>query len=194
MKFSIGLGGLTLCATVIWALLGAEGMDAPKAAERTSCKACMEVCQAPLSYDDSLLDDSTDRYLSEATRGVATAAAIGMAAKLKDIYREYRAGHFGGAYEAHAATIESLSKKQARDGADSAEIESLKRVRTALYTDAVVALQASAARPRSQRLAAALQARAAVLDGVIASMAARQQMRAAERLAVCEVLAAYKDE
>jgi hypothetical protein len=188
------VGGFALCAAVMCAAFGADGTDAPQEAARWPCEACLHVCQIPLSHDDSLLDESTDSYTPAAARGIATAAAVDMAAKLKDIYRDYRAGRFGQAYEANARAIESLTNKQTQDRPTSSEIDSLKRVRTALYADTVVALQAQATSPRSQKLAAAYLARAAVLDGVIKSASARQQMRASERLAVCEVLSAYKDE
>jgi hypothetical protein len=194
MKLLIGAGGLTLCATLMCAALGAEGTDAPQGTTRWPCDACLDVCQAPLSYDDSLLDESTDSYTPAAARVIATGAAVDMAAKLKGISRECRAGHFGRVYEANARAIESLAKRESRDRPTSAEIDSLKRVRTALYADTVVALQAQATGPQPEKLAAAYAARAAVLDGVLRSMSARQQMRTSERLAVCEVLSAYKDE
>jgi hypothetical protein len=194
MKPSIVAGGPALLVTVMCVAFGVAGADAPKGAERAACVACLEVCRVPLSYDDTLLEESTDSYTPAAPREIATTAAIAMAAKLKSIHREYTAGHFGRAYEAHAGEIEGLTAKQAPEHATSAEIAALKRVRTALYADAVVALQADATSGRSQKLAAAYRARAAVLDGVLQSMSAPQQMRAAERLAVCEVLSAYKDE
>jgi hypothetical protein len=194
MKPLIGAGALALCAWVMCAALGAQGTEAPPGTARWPCEACLEVCQVPLSYDDALLDETTDSYTPVAARGIATAAAVDMAARLKAISREYSAGHFGRVYEANARAIESLAKKQSQDRPTSAEIDSLKRVRTALYADTVIALQAHATGPESQKLAAAYAARAAVLDGVISSMSARQQMRASERLAVCEVLSAYKDE
>ena len=185
-------GGATLCATLLCAALGAQGADAPKRAGSPLCDACLEVCERPLSYEDSALDDSTDSYLLAAARGVSKAAAIEMAVKLRSIHGEYRAGHFGRAYEANTAAIESLAAKPAEENASSAEIRSLKIVRAALYADTIVGLEAAAASPPSQKFLAAHAARKAVLDSVISSMAARQQMRAAERLAVCEVLAAYK--
>ena len=194
MKPLIRVGGLALCATLMSAGLGAQGTDAPQGTARWSCDACLDVCQVPLSYDDSLLDETTDSYTPAAARVIATAAAVDMAAKLTSISRDYRAGHFGRVYEANARAIESLAKRESRDRPTSAEIDALKRVRTALYADTVVALQAHAAGARSQKLVAAYAARAAVLDGVIRSMSARQQMRTSERLAVCEVLSADKDE
>ena len=194
MKPMIRTGGLTLCATLMCAALGAQGTDAPKRAASPLCDACLEVCELPLSHEDSVLDDSTDSYLLAAARGVAKAAAIDMAVKLSGIYREYKAGHFGPAYEAHAAAIESLATKPTEGRAASAEIRALKSVRAALYADTVVGLQAAAKGSPSQSFVAAYQSRKAVLDSVISSMAAQQQMRAAERLAVCEVLAAYKDD
>ena len=193
MKTLFGAGSLVLVATLMGATLGAEE-ETSKGAARAPCGACMDVCRPPLSYDDSLLDESTDRYLPAAARAVATAAAIDMASKLKDIYREYRAGHFGPVYATYAEAIETLVKKQPQDDAASVEVDALKRVRTALYADTVVALQTGAMGAPSRKFAVAYKARAAVLEGVIKSMEARQQMRAAERLAVCEVLAASKDE
>jgi len=192
-KRPFGAGILLLVATLMGAILGAEEEASPRAA-RAPCGARTEVCRTPLSYDDSLLDESTDRYLPAAAREVATAAAIELAAKLKDVHRECNAGHFGRVYATYAEAIESLAKRQAQDDAASVEIDALKRVRTALYADTVVTLQAGATGARSQKVALAYKARAAVLDGVIKSMEARQQMRAAERLAVCEVLSASKDE
>ena len=183
---------VALCATLMCATLGGQGTDAPKRAASPLCDACLEVCERPLSHEDSVLDDSTDSYMLVAARRVAKAAAIDMAVKLSGIYREYRAGHFGRAYEAHAAAIESLATKPAEARASSAEIRSLKSVRAALYADTVVGLQAVAKGSPSEGFVAAYQSRKAVLDSVISSMAAQQQMRAAERLAVCEVLAAYK--
>ncbi|NTU62572.1 MAG: hypothetical protein HGB05_04030, partial [Chloroflexi bacterium] len=72
-----------------------------------------------------MLDDSTDSYMLAAARGVSKAAAIDMAARLKSIYGEYKAGYFGRAYEANAAAIESLVTKPAEGHASSAEIRSL---------------------------------------------------------------------
>jgi hypothetical protein len=186
--------GLALCAAVSWAALGADATDAPQGTARWPCDACLEACQAPLSYEDSLLDESTASYTPAPARAIATAAAIDMAAKLKGIQREHRAGHFGRVYEANAGAIESLAKKQSQDRPTSAEIDALKRVRTALYADTIVALRAGAAGLQAPKLTAAYRARAAVLDGVIRSMSAPQQMRAAERLAVCEVVSACKAE
>jgi hypothetical protein len=150
------------------------------------------VCERPLSYEDSVLDESTDSYMLPELRAVSKAAAIELAVRLSDIYREYRAGHFGRAYEAHAAAIESLARKPVEERASSAEIRSLKSVREALYADTVVGLEAAAKGSPSEALVAAYEARKAVLDNVIGSMGAQQRMRAAERLAICEVLAAYK--
>jgi hypothetical protein len=59
-----------------------------------------------------------------------------------------------------------------------------------LYADTVVGLRAIAADSRAEGFLAAYRARKAILDGVLVSLAASQQMRAAERVAVCEVLAA----
>jgi hypothetical protein len=113
-----------------------------------------------------------------------------MAVRLESLHRDYKGGHFGAAYQARAGDIESLASKQAgSDRPASAEIRSLKRVRTALYADTVVQLRALAREPPSQDFLAAYQARVAVLDGVLDSLSATQQMRAAERLAVCDVLA-----
>ena len=192
MRHRIETGGLVLCATVMCAALAAQDVDAPKGAASALCDACLDVCTVPLSYEDDVLDESTDSYMPAAPREVATAAAIDMAAKLKSVYREYKAGHFGRVYEAHAGDIETLARRQSQgDHVESAEIRSLKRVRTALYADTVVGLRAIAAAPHSQEFLAAYRARVAVLDGVLSSLSASQQMRAAERLAVCEVLAAY---
>jgi hypothetical protein len=190
----IRAGGVALCATLLCVALGAQGTQAPKPVASPLCDACLEVCERPLSHEDSVLDDSTDSYVPAPARGVARAAAIDMAVRLRDTYREYQAGHFGQAYEAHAAAIESLAAKPAEGRASSAEIRSLKSVRAALYADTVVGLQAAAKDSPSQSFVTAYQARKAVLNSVITNMSARQQMRAAERLAVCEVLAAYKDD
>jgi hypothetical protein len=194
MRHRMETGGLALCATVMAATLAAQGAGAPKAAVGPLCDACLEVCSVPLSYEDDVLDESTDSYVPAAPREIATAAAIEMATRLKGIYGQYKAGHFGRAYEVHAGDIESLARKQAQvDHATSAEIRALRRVRTALYADTVVGLRSlPAAASPPQELLAAYRAREAVLDGVLASMAASPQMRAAERLAVCEVLAAHR--
>jgi hypothetical protein len=184
--------GLAFCATVTCAALGAEGPNAAKGATDASCTACLAVCEVPLSYDDSVLDESTDSYLAAPAREIATTAAIDMAAKLKRAHGECRAGYFARLYEAQAADVESLASRQPQDHATSAEIRALKRARTALYADAVVLLQASAVDAQSSMFTAAYESRRAVLDGVITSMSAPQQMRAVERLAVCEVLSAYK--
>jgi hypothetical protein len=194
MRPSTRACSVAVFAALICATLGAEGANAPQAAAPWPCAACLEVCQVPLSYEDALLEESTDSYTPAAARVIATAAAVDMAAKMEAIYREYTAGHFGRAYVANARAMASLVRKEAQDRPTSAEIDALKRVRTALYADTVVALQASASGPQSNKLAAAYAARAAVLDGVLRSLSARQQMRAAERLAVCEVLSAYSDE
>jgi hypothetical protein len=183
--------GLALCATLTCAALAAQGAQAPMGATTELCDACVEVCTLPLSLEDDVLDEATDSYTPDAAREIATAAAIEMASRLKDIYREYRVGHYGRAYEVYAADIESLARKLKGDRATSAEIRSLKRVRTALYADTVVGLRAAGARSRSQEFLAVFGPREAVLDGVLVSLFASQQMRAAERLAVCEVLAAY---
>jgi hypothetical protein len=180
---------LALCATVTCATLVAEEAQG---ATLASCTAYLTVCEVPLSYDDSLLDESTDNYLAAPAREIAASAAIAMAAKLKRIHGECQAGHFARLYEANAADVEGLASKQPQDHATSAEIRALKRVRTALYADAVVVLQAAAVGKQSPGFTAAYESRRAVLDGVITSMSAPQQMRAAERLAVCEVLLAYK--
>jgi hypothetical protein len=193
MRRATRTAGVTLGATLMCAALGAQGTDAPKGAASPLCSACLEVCERPLSYEDSVLDDSTDSYMLAAARGVSKAAAIDMAARLKSIYGEYKAGYFGRAYEANAAAIESLVTKPAEGQASSAEIRALKTVRAALYADTIVGLEAAAAGSPSQKFLTAHAARKAVLDSTISGMAARQQMRAAERLAVCEVLAAYKD-
>jgi hypothetical protein len=187
-------GGLTLWATLMCAALAGQDTQAPKAAANPLCDACLEVCERPLNYEDSVLDESTDSYMLAAARAVSKAAAIEMAVKLSDIYRTYKAGHFGRLYETHAAVIESLATKPAEERASSAEIRSLKLVRAALYADTIVGLQAAAKGSPSQGFLATYQTRQAVLDTVLSSMAARQQMRAAERLAVCDVLAAYKNE
>jgi len=192
MKPATRTGAIALCATLICAAPGAQGTDAPKPAASPLCDACLEVCEPPLSYEDSLLDDTTDSYLLAAARGVSKAAAIDMAVKLSSIYRECRAGHFGRAYESNAAAIESLAAKPAQEHASSAEIRSLKSVRAALYADTIVKLEAAASGSPSQKFLTAHAARKPVLDSVISSMPARQQMRAAERLAVCEVLVAYQ--
>jgi hypothetical protein len=183
---------LTFCATLMCAALGAQGTDPPQRAASPLCDACLNVCELPLSYEDSVLDESTDSYMPAATREVPKAAVIAMAARMKSIYGEYKAGHFGRVYETNAAAIESLASKPAQDRSSSAEIRSLKSVRTALYADTVVGLEAAAKGSSSQSFVAAFQSRKVVLDSVISSMTAPQQMRAAERLAVCEVLAAYK--
>ncbi len=188
------VGGLALCAALMCAVLGGKGADASKDASLAPCAACLDVCKLPLNYADSLLDESTDRYLPTAARGAATAAAIELAAKLRDIHREYKAGHFGPVYATYAEAVENLARKQPQDDAASVEIDALKRVRTALYADTVVTLQAGAAGTQSQKFAVAYRAKAALLGGVIKSVEARQQMRAAERLAVCEVLSASKDQ
>jgi len=192
MKPAILTGGLALCGALVCAALGAHGTDAPKQLASPLCDACLKVCERPLSYEDSVLDESTDSYMLPALRAVSKAAAIELAVKLSDIYRGYKAGHFGRAYEAHAAAIESLATKPAEARASSAEIRSLKSVRAALYADTVIGLRAVAKGSSSETLVAAYEARKAVLDSVINSMAAQQRMRAAERLAICEVLAAYE--
>jgi len=185
-------GGLTLWVALMCAALAGQDTQATKPAPSPLCDACLKVCEPPLSHDDSLLNESTDSYMPVAAREVSQAAAIDLAAKLRGISREYKGGHFGRAYEAHAAEIDSLATKPAGEHASSAEIRSLKAVRAALYADAVVGLEAAAADSPSPKFLAAYTARKAVLDGVVSSLAARQQMRAAERQAVCEVLAAYK--
>jgi len=193
MRHRIATGGLALCATAICAALGAQDGDTPKGTAGGPCQASLEVCNLPLSCEDGVLDGSTDSYMPPAPREVATAAAIGLAARLKSIYGECQAGHFGRVYEAHARDIESLAVRQPKtEHATSAEIRSLKRVRAALYADTVVELRALAGAAPSPEYLAAYQAREAVLDGVVSSLSAIQQMRAAERLAVCEVLAAYE--
>ncbi len=193
MRHRIETGGLALCATVMCAALAAQDADTQTGPAFGLCEACLEVCSLPLSCEDAVLDGSTDSYMPPAPREVATAAAISLAAKLKSIYGEYQAGHFGRVYEAHARDIESLAARQPKtEHATSAEIRSLKRVRAALYADTAVGLQALARAAPSPEYLAAYQAREAVLDGVISSLSAMQQMRAAERLAVCEVLSAYQ--
>lgn len=187
-------GGLTLWATLMCAALAGQGTQAANAAASPLCDACLGVCERPLNYEDAVLDESTDSYMLAEARAVSKAAVIEMAVRLSGIYREHKAGHFGRAYEANAAAIESLATKPADERASSAEIRSLKSVRTALYADTIVGLQAAAKGSASQEFLAAYRAREAVLDSVISSMAARQRMRAAERLAVCDVLAAYKKE
>lgn len=187
-------GGLALCATLICGVLGAQGTDAPKQPAGPLCDACLHACELPLSYEDSVLDESTDSYMPAATREVPKAAAIAMAARLKSIHGGYQAGHFGRAYASHAGAIESLAAKAAEDRASSAEIRALKSVRAALYADTVAGLQAAAKGSPSQAFAAVYASRKVVLDSVVSSMAAPQQMRAAERLAVCEVLSAYRND
>lgn len=185
---------LALCATLIGGVLGAQGTDAPKRAAGPLCDACLHVCEPPLSYEDSVLDESTDSYMPAATREVPKAAVIAMAARLKSIHAEYQAGHFGRAYASQAAAIESLAAKPAEDRASSAEIRALKSVRAALYADTIAGLQAAAKGSPSPAFVAAYQSRKTVLDSVVSSLAAPQQMRAAERLAVCEVLSAYRND
>jgi hypothetical protein len=185
-------GFFMLCATLIGAALAAQGTEAPPATTAGPCNACLEVCRLPLSYEDSVLDESTDSYMLPAARQISTAAAIAMAARLNEIHREYKAGHFGRAFESNAAAIESLARKQAQERATSAEIRSLKSVRAALYADTAVGLQAAAKGSRSAGFVAGYQARSAVLDSLVTSLSAAQPMRAAERLAVCEVLSAYE--
>jgi hypothetical protein len=194
MKLSTRAGSLALYGMILCATSSAQETTAPSDSARTMCDACLEVCAAPLNYDDSLLDESTDNYMPEAAREIATAAAIEMADKLMQIHRVQQAGHFGRTYEANAGAIESLADKQSRDLVTSEEIRSLKRVRTALYADTVVGLKAAAKGSQSQKFIAAYKTREAILDGVIRSLKAPQQMRAAERLAVCAALSAYTDE
>jgi hypothetical protein len=194
MKRMTRTSGVAVCATLLCAALGAQGTDAPKREASPLCDACRQVCERPLNYDDALLDESTDHYLPAAARAIARAAAVEMAEKLRSIHREYETGYFGRAYESNAREIEGLTSRPAEEPASSAEIRSLKSVRAALYADTIVGLEALAARSASQQLLTVLAARKAALDGVLANMAARQQMRAAERLAVCDVLAAYKSQ
>ena len=192
MKRMPRTGAVAVCATLLCAALAAQGTDAPKRAASPLCDACGLVCERPLDYDDALLDESTDYYLSAAARAIARAAAVELAEKLISIHREYQTGHFGRAYESNRREIEGLARQPAEEPASSAEIRALKSVRAALYADTIVGLEALEPRSAPQQFVTVLAARKAVLDGVIANMAARQQMRAAERLAVCEVLAAYK--
>jgi hypothetical protein len=193
MRSRIETSGLVLCAVFTCAALAAQGSAGPQTAGSALCGARLEVCTVPLSHGDALLDESTDNYMPAASRAIATAAAIDMATKLKSIYRECQAGHFKNAYEAHAGDIESLAGKQPQvDHARSAEIRSLKRARTALYADTVVGLQAVVAEgSASQEFLDAYWAREHALEAVVDNLSARQQMRARERAAVCEVLAAY---
>ena len=194
MNHAIRVGGITLCAVMLCPALGASAdVAAPPAAGPAGCVACRHVCRSPLNLDDGLLDDATDLYLPAAVRDSATAAAIDMAVALKQVYDEHAGGHFQRVYEAHATEIDSLAAERIPSRATTAETNALKRARTALYADAVVALQAAAANVQSETVTAAYNARAAVLDGVIQSMSAPQQMRPTERLAVCQVLAAYDD-
>lgn len=185
-------GRLTLCATLIGVAPAAQAADASANAATEPCAACLRVCEPPLDHDDSLLDDSTDSYLPEPARAVSRAAAIELAVALRAVSRERDTGHFGRIYAANAAALESLALKPAEERASSAEIRVLKSVRAALYADTIVGLEAAAAGSPSPAFLAAYGARKAVLDGVITSLAARQQMRASERLAVCQVLAAYQ--
>jgi len=193
MKSVIGTSGVALWATLTCTALGAQGPNAPKRAAGPLCDASPNICALPLSYEDSVLDDSTDSYLIAAAREISKAAAIEMAVELRGIYRGCREGHFAQAYEANAAAIESLATKPAKEHASSAEIRSLKSLRAALYADTVLGLEAAAARSTSQEFRAVYSGRKAVLDGVINSMASPQPMRAAERQAVCDVLAAYEN-
>jgi hypothetical protein len=184
--------GLALCATLTCAALAAQDAQAPMVAATALCDPCGDVCTLPLSLEDVVLDETTDTYIATAARESATAAAIELASRLKDIFREYKAGHYGRAYKVYAADIESLARKIKGDRATSAEIRSLKRVRTALYADTVVGLRAAGERSHSKKFLAIYAPREAVLDGVLVGLSASQRMRAAERLAVCEVLAAYR--
>jgi hypothetical protein len=193
MRHRMEKGGLAFCATLMCGALGAQDAETPKGPAGTVCEVCLEVCDLPLSHEDDVLDESTDSYMPPAARRIATDAAIDMAAKLKSIYGEYQGGYFGREYEAHSKDIESLAGRSSEtEHATSAEIRSLKRVRTALYADTVTGLQAFGKATPSPEFVAAYQATEGVLDGVLRNLSALQQMRAAERLAVCEMLAAYK--
>jgi hypothetical protein len=183
-------GGLALCSAMLSAWPAVSETDTPLRPPSALCDACRNVCAEPLDHEDDLLDESTNRYLPTALRGIATGAAIDLARELMRIHRDYEAGHFGVAYEASAGDIGSLAGKRAEsDPATSAEVRSLKRVRAALYADTVVGLRALAADAPSQEFLAMFRASEAVLDGVLSSLSSAQPMRAAERLAVCRVLA-----
>lgn len=184
--------GVLLGAAMLCAAVGAQGAGAPKPVVGPLCEACLRVCERPLSYEDSVLDDATDSYLLPAARAVSRAAAIEMADALRGIFQENKAGHFGRAYVTNAAAIESLAAKPAEAHASSAEIRALKAVRAALYADTITGLDAAASGSPSEGFLAVHAARKAVLESVAGSLPAAQPMRAAERLAVCQVLAAYK--
>jgi len=147
------------------------------------------VCAPPLNLEDRVLDESTDPYLPAASRAKATAAAIDLAVGLTRIRLGQPNGHFAEAYDSRVGDIERLASKHAEtDLATSAEIRSLKRVRAALYADAIGGLRALVADAPSRRLLEAYQAHESVLDGVLRNLASAQLIRGAERRAVCEVL------
>ncbi|MBZ5671001.1 MAG: hypothetical protein LAO04_14895 [Acidobacteriia bacterium] len=151
-----------------------------------------EVCEGPLGHGEDVLDPSTESYLPRVIRVVSTASAVDMARKLQKTYGEYKGGHFGESYKAHAEAIESRAKKDYEILAYSSEINSLKLVQTALYVDVAVALQVAVKSSQSRGVEAAYKANQAILEDLIKNMSATYKMSPEQRRAVCEVLSAYK--